>query len=163
VVGFTMEYVEGDDLDKVVARAGGSLPVMNACYYIHQAALGLQHAFEKGLVHRDIKPGNLLVARDGKKHVVKIADFGLAKLRRDVPPELAVVALKMLAKDPAGRYQTPGEVAQALLPFLKTSSKAAAAVPDRATADDTTPPRQPGPSTPSKLPPAQAKQPEATT
>src|SRR5207245_2640702 len=36
-------------------------------------------------------------------------------------------------------------------------------VPDRATADDTTPPRQPGPSTPTKLPPAQAKQPEATT
>ncbi len=83
VVGFTMEYVQGDDLDKVLRKAGGKLPVANACHYVHQAALGLQHAFEKGLVHRDIKPGNMLLAREGKKHIIKIVDFGLAKVRSE--------------------------------------------------------------------------------
>ena len=76
---FAMEYVPGKDLVQVVNAQGGALPVINACYYIQQAALGLQSAFEKGMVHRDIKPGNLILARDGKKHVLKILDFGLAK------------------------------------------------------------------------------------
>ena len=67
---FAMEYVPGEDIDKVV-KSNGSLPVPNACYYIHQACLGLQHAHEKGMVHRDIKPSNLILAREGKKPVVK--------------------------------------------------------------------------------------------
>ncbi|OAI54255.1 hypothetical protein AYO44_15270 [Planctomycetaceae bacterium SCGC AG-212-F19] len=56
-----MEYVEGIDLARLV-REQGPLPVPVACEYIRQAALGLQHAHEKGLVHRDVKPSNLLVA-----------------------------------------------------------------------------------------------------
>jgi serine/threonine protein kinase len=84
---FAMEYVEGQDLDKVVKdrleKGRGLLPVPNACYYVQQAALGLQHAFEKNMVHRDIKPQNLILAREGKKHVVKILDFGLAKVMRE--------------------------------------------------------------------------------
>jgi tRNA A-37 threonylcarbamoyl transferase component Bud32 len=76
-----MEYVEGEDLARVVC-ARGPLPVVNACHYVRQAALGLQHAFEKGMVHRDVKPENLILARDGKKHVVKALDFGLAKATR---------------------------------------------------------------------------------
>jgi serine/threonine protein kinase len=75
---FAMEYVHGQDLSQVVGRRG-PLRVPNAAYYAHQAALGLQHAHEKGMVHRDIKPNNLMLAIDGKKHVVKILDFGLAK------------------------------------------------------------------------------------
>jgi serine/threonine-protein kinase len=55
-----MEYVDGIDLDHLVQRSG-PLAVSQACEYIRQAALGLQHAHERGLVHRDIKPGNLLV------------------------------------------------------------------------------------------------------
>ncbi len=74
-----MEYVEGDDLAKVV-KSGGPLPVANACYYIYQAALGLQHAHERGMVHRDIKPANLILSSEGKKKVVKVLDFGLAKV-----------------------------------------------------------------------------------
>jgi hypothetical protein len=73
-----MEYVEGHDLARVV-KATGPLPVVNACFYVQQAALGLQHAFEKGMVHRDIKPQNLILTRNGKRQVVKILDFGLAK------------------------------------------------------------------------------------
>src|SRR4029450_8981926 len=48
---------------------------IRAANYIRQAAAGLQHAHEAGLVHRDIKPGNLLVDRKG---TVKILDMGLA-------------------------------------------------------------------------------------
>ena len=79
-----MEYVEGLDLAKMV-KARGPLPVANACNYVHQAALGLQHAHEHGMVHRDIKPGNLMLARQGNRAVVKVLDFGLAKVSREVP------------------------------------------------------------------------------
>jgi serine/threonine protein kinase len=75
---FAMEYVEGDDLSKVV-KTQGPLAIANACYYARQVALGLQHAHDKNMVHRDIKPHNLILARVGKKHMVKILDFGLAK------------------------------------------------------------------------------------
>jgi serine/threonine protein kinase len=74
-----MEYVEGLDLAKMV-KTKGALPIAHACYFIHQAALGLQHAHERGMVHRDIKPANLILARDGKKPIVKVLDFGLAKV-----------------------------------------------------------------------------------
>ncbi len=43
----------------------------------------MQHAFEKEMVHRDIKPQNLILAREGKKHIVKVLDFGLAKVMRE--------------------------------------------------------------------------------
>src|SRR5262249_43210139 len=48
-----MEYVEGTDLGRLV-KQGGPLPVAQACEYIRQASVGLQHAHERGLVHRDI-------------------------------------------------------------------------------------------------------------
>src|SRR5262249_37636540 len=64
----------GADLQKMVERSG-PLTVDRACNYIAQAALALQHAHESGLVHRDIKPGNILVDRSG---VVKVLDMGLA-------------------------------------------------------------------------------------
>src|SRR5262245_13251937 len=71
-----MEFVEGTTLDALVAQRGPR-PVTEACDIARQAATGLQHAFEQGLVHRDIKPGNLLLTPAG---VVKVADFGLARL-----------------------------------------------------------------------------------
>ncbi|HZT81193.1 MAG TPA: serine/threonine-protein kinase, partial [Gemmataceae bacterium] len=74
---FAMEYVEGADLSKLV-RQRGPLPAAEACDYVRQAALGLQHAHERGMVHRDIKPGNLLLTRSG---VVKVLDMGLARFR----------------------------------------------------------------------------------
>ncbi|MFL5340681.1 MAG: WD40 repeat domain-containing serine/threonine protein kinase [Gemmataceae bacterium] len=72
-----MEYVDGQDLGQLV-EAGGVLPVPLACDYVRQAALGLQHAAEHGMVHRDIKPSNLLVARPDAR--VKILDLGLARV-----------------------------------------------------------------------------------
>ena len=203
-LGLAMEYVEGLDLERMV-KTKGPLPVVHACFFIHQAALGLQHAHEQGMVHRDIKPGNLMLVRLGNRSVVKILDFGLAKVRRerpadgtltaagqllgtpdfiapeqirdarqadiradiyslgctlyylltghppfqattlyeiyqahhsmdapllnlvrtDVPMELAVLVATMMAKQPESRFQTPREVAQALVPFLKKESLAA--------------------------------------
>jgi serine/threonine-protein kinase len=78
---FAMEYVDGIDLDRMVKQSG-PLPVGQACDFICQAAHGLQHAHEQGLVHRDIKPSNLLVARlTPTRLIIKILDMGLARLR----------------------------------------------------------------------------------
>src|SRR5436309_3209314 len=77
-----MEYVHGLDLSKLV-KVNGPLPVLHACYFAYQAASGLQHAHERGTVHRDIKPHNLMLTHDGKLRVVKILDFGLAKATRE--------------------------------------------------------------------------------
>jgi serine/threonine protein kinase len=79
---FAMEYVDGLDLARMV-KSRGPMPVGHACYFVHQAALGLQHAFQRGMVHRDIKPGNLMLARDGDRGVIKVLDFGLAKAGRE--------------------------------------------------------------------------------
>src|SRR5262249_3886237 len=81
-----MEYVAGPNLDQLV-RERGPLPVGLACEIVRQAAEGLQYAWEMGLVHRDVKPSNVLVhlpanASARKQCTVKILDFGLARLRR---------------------------------------------------------------------------------
>jgi serine/threonine protein kinase/formylglycine-generating enzyme required for sulfatase activity len=197
-----MEYVEGMTLAQLLKQQG-PLPVLNACRFIHQAALGLQHAFQQGMVHRDVKPANLMVTPQGR---VKVMDLGLARLRSEhkdgrgltqtgafmgtpeyvapeqatdarqadtradvyslgctlyallagrppfvedtmvklvlahldkepvplhqlrpeVPAGLSSVVGRMLAKDPAGRYQTPLEVARALAPFTKAGRQAVA-------------------------------------
>jgi serine/threonine-protein kinase len=70
-----MEYVEGASLQELVFRKG-RLAFADAVEYVRQAAVGLAHAHEAGLVHRDIKPGNLLLDNSG---VVKILDLGLAR------------------------------------------------------------------------------------
>jgi serine/threonine protein kinase len=83
---YAMEYVEGLDLARLV-KTKGPLPVTHACYFTYQAALGLQHAHEQGIVHRDIKPGNLILSRTGERATVKILDFGLNKATTDDPAD----------------------------------------------------------------------------
>ncbi|GEM_PF-2051737 len=102
---FVMEFVVGQDLHKLV-KTSGPLEVSRACEYVRQAALGLQHAQERGLVHRDIKPHNLLVCSEqwavGSKSgaaspslptahcplpTVKILDMGLARIDTDADGE----------------------------------------------------------------------------
>ena len=190
-----LEFVDGCNLHDFIRR-NGTLDPARAAHYLRQAALGLQHAHEAGLVHRDIKPGNLLLDRQG---IVKILDMGLARffhedspafikeyevgyiigtgdyiapeqivdsrvdiradiyslggtmyylltgkspfqegtnaqkiiwhqvrhpkslraMRPDVPEALVQVFEKIVAKEPAKRFQTPIELAQALEPFTR--------------------------------------------
>jgi serine/threonine-protein kinase len=70
-----MEYVDGETLAELMRREG-PLPPDRAVDLLLQVCAGLEHAHAAGLVHRDIKPQNLLVRRDG---VAKIADFGIAR------------------------------------------------------------------------------------
>jgi tRNA A-37 threonylcarbamoyl transferase component Bud32 len=73
-----MEYVEGSDLREVLRREG-SLEPSRAIDLVGQVAEALDTAHEAGLVHRDVKPGNVLVARQGEGEHVFVCDFGLAR------------------------------------------------------------------------------------
>ena len=81
-----MEFVPGQDLQSIV-RQQGPLPLETAANYLYQTAEGLQHAHESNLVHRDVKPANLLIDGDG---VVKILDLGLALFSEDEAASLTV-------------------------------------------------------------------------
>jgi eukaryotic-like serine/threonine-protein kinase len=68
------EYVPGTDLRRLV-RTQGELSIQHAASIILQAAQGLEHAHSRGLIHRDVKPGNILVTPQG---IAKVSDLGLA-------------------------------------------------------------------------------------
>jgi tRNA A-37 threonylcarbamoyl transferase component Bud32 len=74
-----MEFVEGVNLSRLV-RCAGPLSVPDACEIIRQAAIGLHYAHQHGLVHRDVKPSNLMLTSQG---TVKVLDLGLARLRSE--------------------------------------------------------------------------------
>lgn len=75
-----MEFVDGTSLQEIV-KGAGPMDIHRVAHYIAQSATGLDHAFQAaGLIHRDVKPGNLLVDRNG---FVKILDMGLARFFHD--------------------------------------------------------------------------------
>src|SRR5690606_24606028 len=76
-----MELVPGEALSTMLER-DTSLPADKVLDYVSQTASALQAAHAAGLVHRDIKPGNLLISPDGR---VKITDFGIARIADQVP------------------------------------------------------------------------------
>ncbi|HEY1067635.1 MAG TPA: serine/threonine-protein kinase, partial [Pirellulales bacterium] len=81
-----MEYVDGSDLHRLVAKQG-PLPFERAAEYVRQAALGLAHAHAAGMIHRDVKPANLLLDRDG---TVKILDLGVVRVTRQTENSLTL-------------------------------------------------------------------------
>src|SRR3712207_6395965 len=76
-----MELVDGEPLSTILAREGRLEPA-RAMDIIGQTAIALQAAHDAGVIHRDVKPGNLLVRPDG---VVKVTDFGIARAADAVP------------------------------------------------------------------------------
>jgi serine/threonine protein kinase len=85
-----LEFVAGLDLGAIVKQRG-PLPIHEAIDYTIQAARGLQYAHSQGVIHRDMKPENLLLTKDG---VVKLSDLGLAKVFED--PEDSELTVKGL-------------------------------------------------------------------
>ncbi len=81
-----MEYVDGDDLQQRV-RKDGPFSIGTAVDVTRQAALGLQHAHDRNLIHRDVKPANLLIDSTG---TVRLLDMGLALFKADDEESLTV-------------------------------------------------------------------------
>jgi serine/threonine-protein kinase len=76
---FAMEHVPGRDAERLI-KEGGPLPLPRAVALVCQVLAGLAYAHARGFVHRDVKPSNVLVAEVGGADVVKLADFGLARV-----------------------------------------------------------------------------------
>jgi serine/threonine protein kinase len=91
-----MEFVEGQSLDRVV-QTRGRLPLLEAADYVRQAAVGLQYAHERGMVHRDIKPQNLMRTPEGQ---IKILDFGLARFLSEGKPATALTQFGVIMGTP---------------------------------------------------------------
>ena len=72
-----MELIDGITLKQYMTQKGGSLPWKEALHFITQIMRALRHAHSRGIIHRDIKPQNVMVLRDGS---AKVADFGIAHL-----------------------------------------------------------------------------------
>lgn len=77
-----MEYVRGQDLRRRI-RQSGPLSISLALNYLLQAAQGLEYAHKRGVIHRDVKPSNLLLSDDG---TVKVLDLGLSLVTREAGP-----------------------------------------------------------------------------
>lgn len=73
-----MEYIDGITLKEFIEKSG-SLVWEDAVYYTIQILRGLQHAHDKGIVHRDVKPQNIMILKDG---TIKVTDFGIARFAR---------------------------------------------------------------------------------
>lgn len=73
-----MEYIDGITLKQLIEQQG-SLRWKDALHYVVQILRGLQHAHDRGIVHRDVKPQNIMVLEDG---TIKVTDFGIARFAR---------------------------------------------------------------------------------
>jgi serine/threonine-protein kinase len=79
-----MEYIDGMDLRRYLKRRGNILPVERAVEIARAVAMGLGAAHRRGIVHRDVKPQNIMVNDDG---LVKLTDFGIASMYKDADAE----------------------------------------------------------------------------
>jgi serine/threonine protein kinase len=107
-----MEYVTGRSL-KMLVHEFGSLPPRWACDCVRQAALALQHIHECGLVHRDVKPSNLLVTTVAADQApaVKLLDIGLARFVSETEEEGGLTRAGQIVG--TGSYMAPEQVADA--------------------------------------------------
>ena len=104
-----MEYIRGQSGAELL-RDHGRLAVQDALFVVNQACRGLEHAHRNGVVHRDVKPGNLLRSDDG---VVKLADFGIAKAASDTVSRITQVGSVLGTAAYLSPEQAAGEEADA--------------------------------------------------
>ena len=81
---FVMEFVEGTSLSDLIKREGHLQPA-DALKIVHQTAQGLAAAHHRGVIHRDVKPANMILSLRGQ---IKIADFGIALANHDIDAKL---------------------------------------------------------------------------
>ncbi len=106
---YVMEYVEGPNLGELVARHG-PVPPGRAVYILRQACAALAEAHAAGLVHRDIKPGNLMLTRQsGLADAVKVLDFGLVQHLGPPDPDDKLTRTGMVVGTPG--YIAPEQAA----------------------------------------------------
>jgi serine/threonine-protein kinase len=123
---FVVEYLDGPTLEELVHQEG-PLPPGRVAFLLRQVCRALAEAHAAGLIHRDLKPGNIIVAtHGGQRDVAKLLDFGLVqdlsavtaerltRLRPDVPADLATVIARCLAKDAKDLFQSAAELDRAL-------------------------------------------------
>jgi serine/threonine-protein kinase len=79
-----MEYLHGRTLEDLIFQEG-RLPLVRLNPIFQQVCLALKHAHEQGVIHKDIKPANIMLVAEGHKEVVKLFDFGLSKILEEDP------------------------------------------------------------------------------
>jgi serine/threonine-protein kinase len=82
---FAMDYVRGADAARLLKKEGGPLAVGRAVVLVCQLLEALAYAHAEGFVHRDVKPANVMVEDVGGQEVVRLADFGLARVYQASP------------------------------------------------------------------------------
>jgi serine/threonine protein kinase len=104
-----MELLRGEDLKQIIARTG-PLPVDVALRVVAQACVGLMRAHEAGVIHRDIKPANLFLARRDDEIVVKLLDFGIARVKDELttPQNRALTSTGLMLGTPL--YMSPEQI-----------------------------------------------------
>ena len=106
---YVMEYLPGLSLEQLVSRHG-PLPPERTVHFLRQVCGALQEAHAIGLIHRDVKPGNILVCeRGGRRDVIKLLDFGLVQLPGQAQEEQKLTQEGAIAGTPA--YMSPEQAA----------------------------------------------------
>ena len=103
-----MEFVEGKNLAELLEERQKPLSTRHACHYARQVAKGLHHAWERKMVHRDIKPHNLMLTTRGQ---IKILDFGLARMVRERSAKSGLTSADAFMGTP--EYVAPEQAADA--------------------------------------------------
>jgi serine/threonine-protein kinase len=108
---YAMEYLPGLDLHQLVARAG-PLPPGRAVYFLRQISAALHEAHALGLIHRDVKPSNILVTeRGGRADFLKLLDFGLVRGHEDGQGQLTQTGFILGTPGYMSPEQAAGETA----------------------------------------------------
>jgi len=102
---YVMELLDGENLSQRVER-DGALPEQTAVHIAHQAARALAEAHARSIVHRDVKPENIFLARaGGETDIVKVLDFGIAKVAQESPSDHSLTRTGAVVGTPA--YMSP--------------------------------------------------------